>query len=163
MDIGDRFPSWTSDRDLHIQLVGPKAGDCSDILKGTRSYLEQHRITNVDIVMLSQSCNSSQRLNDTDGAVFLFLHPTHTPSKTAFELNIPVMKGYKSWVLRKPTASKNTFLMFEGIDKDIVINANSLPANKKSRFNGTTEKYVNKGEIGEMRDHILGQCKNFEL
>ena len=95
--------------------------------------------------------------------MFVFLHPDHSKLNDPRELNQPVIDGLEHWVIGNPSRTDNTYLIFEGIEGEIVQDYSEETENISELFAEVTDESVEKGELEAMRENILSQCADFEL
>lgn len=161
MGTGERYPAPISSRETEIQIVGPDCSGCTPIINGTVDYLKRQRFDDVESVFLGDPSRPKNKIMNTKGAVFIFLHPTHSKVSSAKDLNQPLIQGVLYWGMSYPERAENTYIIFEGLDNDVV---RPLVVDRlQERFSEMVERYIDKGQIQEMRESIFTQCVNFGL
>lgn len=154
------MPSYISSGDPKIQIVGPSYGRCCSITRGAADRLQNNNAGEIICVCVNHDSNIDSELKNADGSAFLFLHEDHTNKNDVKKINQPVAEAMFRWAYRNPD-SENIVLIYEGIDGEIVHDTEDI--REPEVLCGASEKYVDKGQLSELYDQLLGHCTNFNI
>lgn len=143
--------------------MGPESGDCCDIMKDMRRYLQNRGYNNLEEFCIGLTDEPDKYISEPEGICFIFMHPSHSKIDSALELNKIVIEALEKWLQSNPTKSKNTYIIFEDVSEELTGYLENKRKNMPKKFNYMGEGYVDKGEFDVMRREVLSACNEFKF
>lgn len=170
MRFGDRYPNFISDnsndcgllgqmseKTTEVQVVGPRMGDCSAIVREVADFLHNERYPNATPVCLSHSADMDQ-IRDADATILLLLNAAHTSTKDSVRLLRPLTAVVEHLRTEYGRDGSKTLLVFEGLHESTVIQLFSQT--DVGSFPKASIYRAKKHELEKIKEEAVTHCAN---